>query len=124
MNEGEQQGEFGPMLRALRKQSGRTLSDVADKLGVSIPYVSDVETGKRRPFAMERLVILADALEADLLLLIAAAAVDKGVFELRADKSLSQRGLRVGSILVQRWHLLTDAQYNEVELILSNPGYQ
>jgi len=40
----------GAYLRAVRNETGVTLQQVADALGVTKPYVSDVETGKRQSF--------------------------------------------------------------------------
>lgn len=39
--------KFGPLLRLLREAHGHTQKDVADALGVSGTYVSQVETGLR-----------------------------------------------------------------------------
>lgn len=43
-------GAFGKELRKRRLAARKTLKEVADFLGVSIPYVSDVELGRRQPF--------------------------------------------------------------------------
>jgi transcriptional regulator with XRE-family HTH domain len=40
---------FGGELRRLRKEAGLRLKDLADALGWSIKYVSDIERGKMRP---------------------------------------------------------------------------
>ena len=39
---------LGSRLRAMRKQSGKSLRAVADLMGLSVPYLSDVELGRRR----------------------------------------------------------------------------
>ncbi|MFI7540664.1 helix-turn-helix domain-containing protein [Actinoplanes sp. NPDC049599] len=39
---------IGTVLRRLRHQQGRTLQDVADAAGVSLPYLSEIERGARR----------------------------------------------------------------------------
>jgi transcriptional regulator with XRE-family HTH domain len=36
-----------PRLRAARKAAGLTLADIAKKVGVSVPFLSDVERGRR-----------------------------------------------------------------------------
>jgi predicted transcriptional regulator len=43
----EQQAKLGAALRACREAKGITLRDVARKLGVSAPFVSDCELGRR-----------------------------------------------------------------------------
>ncbi len=72
---------FGNMLRRLRREADKTLGDVARKLNVSVPYLSDVERGNRRPFATERLVRLAEFLGVEAAPLIEAADREKGIIE-------------------------------------------
>jgi len=72
---------FGDLLRRLRRQADKTLGDVARKLGVSIPYLSDVERGNRKPFTTERLIQLAGFLETDAAPLIEAADRERGIIE-------------------------------------------
>ncbi|GAA3345870.1 hypothetical protein GCM10020358_54620 [Amorphoplanes nipponensis] len=38
---------IGRVLRRLRHQQGRTLQDVADAAGVSLPYLSEIERGRK-----------------------------------------------------------------------------
>ena len=56
---------FGETIRHLREARGMTLRNVAELLAVSIPYVHDVETGKRSPFADDKRERVYDALELD-----------------------------------------------------------
>jgi len=53
---------FGKALRKCRINAKKTLKDVADFLGVSIPYVSDVELGRRQPFSSKDINRLAEFL--------------------------------------------------------------
>jgi predicted transcriptional regulator len=39
----------GDVLRTERKQAGRTLADVAEQAGISTPYLSEVERGRKEP---------------------------------------------------------------------------
>ncbi|MEV4811339.1 helix-turn-helix domain-containing protein [Micromonospora avicenniae] len=52
--------EVGPRLRALRKQRGTTLSQLADATGISVSTLSRLESGGRRP-TLELLLPLARA---------------------------------------------------------------
>ncbi len=72
---------FGDLLRQMRRKADKTLGDVARELGVSIPYLSDVERGNRKPFTTERLIQLAVFLKANPTLLIEAADREKGIIE-------------------------------------------
>ena len=54
---------FGGELRRLREGAGKTLKDVAELWGgLSIPYVSDVERGRRHPPSGVKIRALADFL--------------------------------------------------------------
>ena len=112
-------GRFGPMLRKIRKEHHRTLADLSRWLGVSIPYVSDVERGNRAPFPVERIRLLARELEVEPDDLMAAAAEDRGAFELRTD-GVSEQGLKVGAALMRRWSQLTDEQLQRIEDVLDD----
>ncbi|MBP5091555.1 MAG: helix-turn-helix transcriptional regulator [Bacilli bacterium] len=48
--------EFGELLRQTRISKGMSLRTLADRLGVSAPYLSDVEKGRRKPLTPENLV--------------------------------------------------------------------
>ena len=50
---------FGEALRKRRRETKRTLSDIADVLGVSVVYVSDVERGNRRPLNNDSIIKVA-----------------------------------------------------------------
>jgi transcriptional regulator with XRE-family HTH domain len=41
--------KFGDELRRLRRQANLTLADLADAIGTSIVYISDVERGRKNP---------------------------------------------------------------------------
>ena len=72
---------FGDVLRRARHDAEKTLGDVARLLGVSVVYVSDVERGNRRPFGNERILKIANFLDADPAPLITAADIERGVIE-------------------------------------------
>ncbi|WP_067925463.1 helix-turn-helix domain-containing protein [Alicyclobacillus shizuokensis] len=55
--------EFGKWLKALREEQGLTLTQLADKVGYSNPYLSQIETGKKKnPPSPELLAKLAEHL--------------------------------------------------------------
>lgn len=65
---------FGEYIRETRQDAGLSLSNVAEKLGVTKVYISDVERGLRPPFTQERLREIALVLELDPLELSQLAA--------------------------------------------------
>lgn len=72
---------FGELIRTSRRRLNKSLQDVADALGVTVVYVSEVERGKRPPFTNERLPALAKILELDLDEVRAAAWAQKRMIE-------------------------------------------
>jgi transcriptional regulator with XRE-family HTH domain len=72
---------FGEVLRRLRRESGKTLGEVARLLGVSAVYVSDVERGNRKPFTRGRILEIADFLGKDPKELLKASDRERGVIE-------------------------------------------
>ena len=51
---------FGDFLQEKRKESELTLRALAEKLGWSAPYLTDIEKGRRNPPDLEKLNMLAD----------------------------------------------------------------
>jgi transcriptional regulator with XRE-family HTH domain len=72
---------FGELIRASRRRLNKSLQEVADALGVTAVYVSEVERRKRPPFTMERLPTLSRVLGIDLNTLITAAWTERGMIE-------------------------------------------
>ena len=66
---------IGERLRRTRRDQGRTLSDVSGAARVSVPYLSEVERG-RKEASSEVLASICDALWIDLSDLLAGAARD------------------------------------------------
>ena len=58
-------GLIGVVLRRIRLNQGRTLRDVADSARVSVPYLSEVERGRKEP-SSELLAAICTALDLQL----------------------------------------------------------
>ena len=69
---------IGERLRRTRREQGRTLSDVSRVSRVSVPYLSEVERG-RKEASSEVLAAICDALRIDLSELLAGVAHDLAV---------------------------------------------
>jgi len=69
---------FGEVLRRLRRETGKTLGEVARLLRVSTVYVSDVERGNRKPFCARRILEIADFLGKDAEELLKASDRERG----------------------------------------------
>ncbi len=73
---------IGERLRRTRREQGRTLSDVSLAARVSVPYLSEVERG-RKEASSEVLAAICDALWIDLSDLLAGVAHDLGAARAR-----------------------------------------
>lgn len=78
---------IGDVLREERREQDRTLADVADDANVSLPYLSEVERG-RKDVSSDVLHSICDALEVPL-----AEVLERSADRLRID-ARSQRGTR------------------------------
>ncbi len=83
---------LGEVLRRIRLGQGRTLNDVARAARVSMPYLSEVERG-RKEASSEVLAAICDALRIDLADLLAATGRD-----LTADGERQARIVRLDSV--------------------------
>jgi len=109
---------FGPLLRDARAGKGVTLGALAAELGVSVPFLSDVELGRRAALSNERILAAAKALGIVPTDLLAAAAAARGSFELRdlGDRLRQEVAARLASI----WAELSEEQLLELKVLLSS----
>jgi transcriptional regulator with XRE-family HTH domain len=84
-------GLIGMVLRRIRLGQGRTLRDVADSARVSVPYLSEVERGRKEP-SSELLAAICTALDLQL-----ADLLDEVRFEI-AQAQLANLPLRSRSV--------------------------
>jgi transcriptional regulator with XRE-family HTH domain len=76
---------FGDLSRAWRIEARFSIGDVARHLGYSIPYVSDVERGRRDPYEVNKIHELATFLGKDAAPLLRAALESRGTFKLNVE---------------------------------------
>lgn len=107
---------FGELIDKQKKKlkiSGRA---IAKAVGVSAPFMHDIENNKRSPFPRgdARLKKLAKVLKLKVSVLNKAAAVSRGYFELPLRKD-SDASYRVGALLQAKWRKLTNAHFDAIE---------
>jgi transcriptional regulator with XRE-family HTH domain len=83
---------LGDVLRRLRLEQGRTLADVAADAAISVPYLSEVERG-RKEASSEVLGALCDALDVPL-----SAVVGEAGQEIAAELAELARAERVAAV--------------------------
>jgi len=113
--------EFGKLLRRFREDHGMSLQELASFIGISIPYLSEIERGRRSPLNEERIDLACKAIKlnqrerADL---ITAAAESRGYFELAAT-NVSPDKQAFGAALARSWNELEDSQIRRLTKALS-----
>lgn len=107
---------FGDYLRKSREKKGVTLSALSRHLGLSVPYMSDVEHGKRNPLAEAKLKEIAEYLEVPLSTLHFKAALSLGEFKLPIG---SARADRVANKLSLLWSTLGAVELKQLETIFN-----
>lgn len=109
--------QFGEVFRKARKAAGKTMQDVALYLGVTVPYISDVENGNRSPFVRERIIKAAEFLQIDPTPLLESAAKTRGSFDLDLS-GVSDRAVQVGAALQRGWPELSDDVLGQIENLI------
>ena len=84
--------EFGPRLRELRKQTGVTQRELAEKVNIDFSYLSKIESGVVPPPSQKVISQLAEALNADKdELIILAGKVPSDIVEILKNHETLQR---------------------------------
>ena len=107
---------FGPLLRKLRQQKEVSLNRLSKAIGVSGPYLSDVENGKRGPLSAERIEQVGKALKIDPMPLYVQAGHDRNKFKIPA--RVSEQHDRVASVLINKWEGLDEEALDAILKIL------
>lgn len=109
---------FGKMIRELREKSGNSMQKLADVLGTSVVYISDIERGRRNPPSGEKLWKIADFL-----------GISRKEVEIWAHKERKRVELELGNLsspvseaaltLARRWEDITDEEATAIINLLT-----
>lgn len=111
--------EFGRILRHHREKAEKSMGELARHLGVSVPYLSDVERGNRLPLTKERIYKTAELLDLNPEILLTVAAQSRGAFELDATE-VSQKAREVGAALMRGWSDLSEEDLEKIHQIVGS----
>jgi transcriptional regulator with XRE-family HTH domain len=109
--------EFGELIREARIKRGVTLRTLSETLGLSVPYLSDVEHGRRHPLAKHQWDKVAGLLGLTTDELHSAACLSRGEFTLPLGTATHNR---VATWLTLRWGKLSLAKMRELERFLQD----
>ncbi len=112
---------FGARIRKLREQAKKSMKDLADAIGVSVVYISDIERGRRNPPQGDKLWGIADFLRLDRKEVEEWALRDRKRVELdlKGDGPISDAALT----LARRWDGITEDEAKEIMKILKRNRY-
>jgi len=108
---------FGSRIRKLRREDRKTLQEMADAVGVSVAYYSEVELEKRPPFKPDRIAALAQALKTSATELFQLSWQDRKLITFDTDDlepnvaDILQSFARGG---------ITESQIGEIQKVLKN----
>lgn len=104
---------FGAKIRHLREQAKKSMKDLANALGVSVVYISDIERGRRNPPQGDKLHKIADFLNISREEVETWALKERKRVELDL-KSESGPISDAALVLARRWDSITDAEAEEI----------
>ena len=107
----ENKNKFGSLLRTMRESAGKSMGEVARHLGLTVPFISDVERGNRGPLPPEKIRLVAAFLGIDSTELLRAAAESRGVVQLAATTTSR---LEAGAALMRGWENLSEEDLRDL----------
>ena len=109
--------KFGDVLRKIRDEKEVTLKTLGEAIKKTVPYISDVERGRRDPFSTALIEKIAVALDVDPDGLLNAAELTRGKVTLELtgrSKTVQETALE----LARAWNDLSDEQAELIKNIL------
>jgi transcriptional regulator with XRE-family HTH domain len=113
--------KFGKILRRIRQEKGLYLKDVADHMGWSVVYVSDIERGNRNPPAKKDLIKLSRYLGMDPEGLLNRADSERGFIEFDL-QDLNKEQQNTALCLARRMNNLSEDQLRMINSIIDKKG--
>ena len=108
---------FGEVVRDARMKKEISLRKVADSLGVTASYVSDIERGNRNPPSLDKIQLWAAVLGLSPEPLVEAAMRERSSFELPLNGDIERNELAIA--LAREWPHLTGSRRNELLDVLN-----
>lgn len=114
--------QFGNLLRRERKEQSLTLGDLARKVGISVPYLSQIETGTKpaQDKLLERFVTELGLIGDDANALRRAAALSMGEYSIRMEDGADNDDRILASQLAAGFARLSHAQKDQFREIMKD----
>ena len=106
---------FGKVVRDARTAARKSLKEVADQLGFTVAYLSDIERGNRNPPAEEVIRVWARLVGEDVERLLFLAQIERRTVELSVDRQrVDAPKNQVAVALARSWDELDDEEYQRI----------
>lgn len=114
--------QFGNMLRRERKDQNLTLGDLAKKVGISVPYLSQIETGTKplQEKLVDRIVQELGLIGDDANAMRRAAAVSMSEYSIRMQDGASNDDRILASMLATGFARLSPAKKSQLREIMKD----
>lgn len=109
---------FGRYLRELRERTGMRMKEMADEMGWTSVYISDIERGRRNPPSPAKIGKIAEILGVDSKKLLDLANKERMRVVLDLDEE-SPACMDFALMLSRSWEGMTDDEAEELKDILS-----
>ena len=106
---------FGKVVRDARTAARKSLKEVADQLGFTVAYLSDIERGNRNPPAEGVIRVWARLVGEDVERLLFLAQIERRTVELSVDRQrVDAPKNQVAVALARSWDELDDEEYQRI----------
>lgn len=113
--------KFGKALRKIREKKELYLKNVADVMGWSVVYLSDIERGNRNPPAKNDIIKLSKFLGIDIDYLLNLADKDKGFVEVNL-KGMKKKQSDTALSIARKMETFGDEDWEELNDFLKKRG--
>ena len=110
--------KFGALLRRLREQSGKSMGSMARYLGLTTPYLCDIELGRRAPLSSSHILKAAAFLGVDPQPLLLTAIESREAVEIRTPSTSTGRA--AVAALLRRADDLSDEQWERIQATIDD----
>jgi len=107
---------FGALIRQKRKDLELTLGRLAEELGISVTFLSEVERGEKPPLSNKYFPAVSRLLNITMEELESAATESRNQF--RLDPNIGPRHREFAAALERRWATLSEKRIKELEQVL------
>jgi len=104
---------FGKKLREIRTSKKVRLKPIADLLGFTVSYISDIECGKRSPLKEKHIYKISEFLQIDPSVLLTELFTNNDTFQVKFNNK-SDLEIETAKKLIQNWSKYSDVSFKDL----------